>query len=125
MPSPLTGTPGTLYTFTGWSDSGAETHSIDVTGTAATYTARFLTQYELTLGAAPASFGSVSPASGGLINAGSSLTVTAEGIAPYTFSYWSGTISGDSNPISVTMSSTQSVTANFVSADIDNTAASP
>ena len=60
------------------------------------------------------------PVTGGYFNAGSNAIVTAKGIAPYTFSYWSGAAAGNANPVSITMSAAQSVTANFVSCDIDN-----
>jgi hypothetical protein len=119
VPSPQAGPPGIQYAFNGWSDSGAETHSIDVTGTATTYTASFKTQYQLTASALPSgSGGAVSPTTGSFFDSGSNVTLTATGAAPYAFSYWSGAASGNSNPTSITMSAPQSVTAVFVNCAI-------
>ena len=42
------GAAGTQYVFSAWSDGGAASHTITVTGSAATYTASFTTQYQLT-----------------------------------------------------------------------------
>ena len=47
------GAAGTQYVFTGWNDNGATSHSITVGATAATYTASFKTQYQLTISASP------------------------------------------------------------------------
>jgi len=74
----------------------------------------------LSSSASPASSGSVSPASGNFFNAGSNVSVTAKGNAPYTFSYWSGAASGNANPLSIGLSAPRSVTANFASCDINN-----
>ena len=120
VPSPQAGLPGSQYAFNGWSDSGAQTHAIDVAGAAATYTASFQTQYQLSSSVLPASSGSVSLASGSFFNAGSNVSVTAKGNAPYTFSYWSGAASGNANPVSIGMSAPQAVTANFISCDVNN-----
>jgi uncharacterized repeat protein (TIGR01451 family) len=108
-----TGTPGIQYLFTGWSDSGAASHTIIVTGTAATYTANFQTQYQLTTVALPEPGGAVSPASGAFFDAGSTVTLTATPIAPYTFTSWSGAASGTANATTITMNAAQAVTANF------------
>jgi hypothetical protein len=62
----------------------------------------------------------VSLASGSFFNAGSNVSVTAKGNAPYTFSYWSGAASGNANPVSIGMSAPQPVTANFISCDVNN-----
>jgi sugar lactone lactonase YvrE len=119
VPSPQAGPPGVQYAFTGWSDSGPQTHSIEVTGTASTYTASFKTQYQVTASALPSSSaGAVSPATGSFFDSGSSVTLTAVGAAPYTFSYWSGAASGNSNPTSIAMSAPRSVTAIFVNCAI-------
>ncbi|MCZ2147188.1 MAG: hypothetical protein LC126_05375, partial [Bryobacterales bacterium] len=45
------GSGGTRYTFTGWSDAGALSHTITVPASAATYTASFQTAYLLTTSA--------------------------------------------------------------------------
>jgi hypothetical protein len=106
-------TPGTRYGFTGWSDSGAASHSIDVTSTATTYIASFNTQYQLTTAPFPEPGGTVSPSTGAFFDAGSSVPVNATPTSPYTFTSWSGTLSGAANPTSITMSTPQAITANF------------
>lgn len=120
VPSPQAGAPGTEYAFNGWSDSGADSHPITVTGTATGYTASFKPQYQLTTAALPSAGGSVSPAAGSFFDAGSIVTLTATAHAPYTFSYWSGAASGNSNNTSITMNAPQTATANFLSCDINH-----
>jgi uncharacterized repeat protein (TIGR01451 family) len=107
------GPVGTQYVFTGWSDSGAITHTITVEGTATTYTAAFKTQYRLTTASIPSVGGTVTPASGSFFDSGSSVTVTALPTSPYTLGSWGGAVTGASNPATVIMSAAQSVTANF------------
>jgi hypothetical protein len=87
--SPQTGGTGVQYVWSSWSDSGAISHSITVPSTAATYTASFNTQYQLTTAAAPSADGTVTPASGGYYAAGATIPVTATANAGFTFSNWS------------------------------------
>lgn len=108
------GAAGMQYVFTAWSDGGAAAHSIAVGASAATYTAAFKTQYQLTTAAVPVSEGSVSPATGQFYNAGTSVTVTATPTAPYAFSSWSGGAAGTSNPTTVVMNGFESAIGNFV-----------
>jgi hypothetical protein len=107
------GSPGTQDVFTGWSDSGAASRTITVTGASATYTASFKTQYQLTIAALPSVGGSVSPASGTYFDAGTIVTATAAPTPPYAFTSWSGDASGTSNSASVTMNAAKSVAGNF------------
>ena len=106
---------GTQDVFSGWSDGGAASHSIAVTGSPATYTATFTVQYLLTTGVSPSGSGSVAanPASAGYYTAGTSVQLTASPGAGYQFSNWSGDVSGSANPQSITMNAPHSVTANF------------
>jgi uncharacterized repeat protein (TIGR01451 family) len=107
------GTPGTQYVFTGWSDGGAQSHAITVTGSAATYTASFQTQYQFAASALPLPGGTVSGVAALFDNAGSSITLSATANAPYQFSFWNGTQSGNANPLTISVNSPQSITANF------------
>jgi hypothetical protein len=109
----LTGSPGTQYIYSGWSDSGASSHSITVTGSAAIYTATFRTQYLLTTVTLPSAGGTITPLSGTYYDSGSQVNVTATPTPPYTFTSWSGDASGALNPLSVTMDAAKSVAANF------------
>jgi hypothetical protein len=108
------GATGTQYVFTGWSDSGAVSHSINVGASAATYTASFKTQYQLTISAAPAADGTVTPVSGGFYDSGSVVPVTAVANAGFGFSGWSGPVANAANAATtVTISAPVTVTANF------------
>ena len=110
------GTPaGTQYAFSQWSDSGAASHTITVGSTAATYTATFTTQYQLTTAVSPAGAGSVaaSPSSSGFYNAGTSVQLTATANAGHQFNNWTGDLNGSANPQSISMAEPHSVTANF------------
>jgi uncharacterized repeat protein (TIGR01451 family) len=111
--TPQSAVAATQYAFTNWSDSGAATHSINVTGTAATYTATFKTQYQLTTVAFPMPGGTVTPVTGSFFDSGTTVTVTASPNSPYTFDGWSGAGSGSANPASIDMTAAQSITANF------------
>jgi uncharacterized Fe-S cluster protein YjdI len=74
------------------------------------------TQYLLTTGVSPAGGGSIgaSPASaGGYYNSGTQVQLTATAAAGCTFLNWTGALTGAVNPQAVTMSSAQTVTANF------------
>ena len=112
-----TGSAGTQYIYTGWSDGGAASHQITVGASAATYTASFKTQYQLTIAASPAAGGTVTPAaSGTFYDSGTVVNIQATANAGYSFSSWSGSVAVAANPsTTVTMSAPQTVTANFSS----------
>jgi len=60
----------------------------------------------------PSGAGSVSP-SGGEYESGVQVTLTASPASGYTFDYWSGSASGESPTVTITMDSSKSLTANF------------
>jgi hypothetical protein len=105
------GPAGTRYAWTGWSDSGAASHPITVSGSGATYTAAFKTQYYLTTSVYPTGAGSVSPASG-YVDAGP-VQVTATPNSGYQFANFSSALTGGANPQSLTVSGPMTVVANF------------
>ena len=111
------GAAGTLYVFTHWSDNSTNTaDNITVGNSAATYTATFKTQYQLTIAASPAAGGTVTPASGTFYDSGAAVPITATANAGYTFSGWAGSVANASNAsTTATMSAAESVTANFAS----------
>jgi uncharacterized protein (TIGR03437 family) len=115
VPLQQTGTAsGTQYTFTGWSDNGAASHSITVTASSDSYTAKFATQYQLKIAGSPAAAGTVTPVSGLFYDAGSSVPIAATAASGYTFVGWTGNVASPSTPsTSVTMGSAQTVVANF------------
>jgi len=119
--SPQAGTTGVQYVWNSWSDSGAISHSITVPSTAATYTASFTTQYQLTTQASPSADGSVTaPTSGGYYAAGALIpVVAAPASVGYLFNDWTSTggtfVSPTSPSTNFTMpSAATTVTANFV-----------
>lgn len=54
---------------------------------------------------------------GGTYEAGTTVTVTATADSGWTFSSWSGDLSGSDNPTTITVNSNKSITANFVEED--------
>ena len=120
--SPQSGASGVQYVFSSWSDSGAISHSITVPPTATTYTATFNTQYQLTTAANPSNGGTVSPTSGNFYNSGTVVPLTATANSGFTFSSWTGNVANaNSASTTITMSSPQSVTANFTTASVQIT----
>ena len=107
---------GIQYGFGGWSDGGGTAHSIVVPNAAGIYTVTYNTQYLLTSAANPAAAGSIglSPVSpDGYYAAGTSVQLNATPATGYTFSSFSGAISGSTNPQTVIMNAPRAVTANF------------
>ncbi len=122
------GAGGTRQVFTGWSDGGAATHNFTAPAGNATYTASFQTQHLLSTSVAPPGGGGIStnPALGdGFFNAGAVVQVTASPAAGYVLGSFSGDLSGDINPSSLTMNAPKSVTANFVALTAVTIATSP
>jgi uncharacterized repeat protein (TIGR02543 family) len=111
--SPQSGTSGTRYIYSNWSDGGAQTHTITVPSSAATYTANFTTQHSLTTSVNPSGAGTVSPSGTNWYNSGQTVSLSASAGGGYTFVNWSGDLTGSSNPASLTMSGPRNVVANF------------
>ncbi len=108
---------GSRYTFAKWSDSGALSHTITVSGSA-TYTASFNTSYLLTTGVSPTGSGTVtvktvSPTGDGYYPSGTNVSMVASANSGYSFTRWTGTTNSTSNPLSVSMNSPVTETANF------------
>src|SRR5581483_7108650 len=110
------GTAGTQYVFGSWSDGGAGSHTVTGPASATTYTATFTTQYQLTTAASPGAGGTVAPATG-WYNAGAVVAVSATPNSGYTFTGFSGALTGTTTPQNVTMSGPQSVTASFTASN--------
>lgn len=113
--SPQPGGTGIQYVFNNWSDGLNQTHTIVVPSNPATYTAYFTTQYLLTTAVNPSGGGSVAASpTGPWYNSGTVVTVTANPSGNnYSFSHWTGSLSGSNNPDQLTMNSPMSVTAHF------------
>jgi hypothetical protein len=112
--------PGSQFTFTSWSDSGAISHMVTASASVTSYTATFATSYQLTILAHPTAGGTVTPTSGGYYAAGTSVNIGAQPNSGYIFTSWTTTtdaiIGNTQTPTTdVTMSAPESVTANFQS----------
>jgi Divergent InlB B-repeat domain len=111
--SPQNRSTGVRYVWANWSGGGAISHTVAPT-TNKTYTAKFNTQYFLTMSAGTG--GKVSPASGWKA-AGATISISATASTGSTFNSWSGTgtgsFSGSTNPGSITMVGPISETAAF------------
>jgi len=113
--TPQAGAPGVQYAFNSWSDGGAASHTIAVSA-AATYTAAFTAQYQLSLGASPSGTGSVTanPASStGWYDQGTAVQLIATPAAGYQFSGWTGDLTGAPSTQTITMNAPHNVVAHF------------
>ncbi len=119
----LTANANPGYVFGYWNGSASGfTSPVNVTMSAdKSVTANFIqTCYTLTTGSNPTAGGAVdaspAPNCAGAptkYSSGTVVTLTASANAGYTFASWSGGASGTTNPVNITMSADQSVTANF------------
>lgn len=105
------GGQGTQYVFTGWSDSGAATHTIVAPAAPVTYQAAFKRQFLFEAFAAPG--GAVTPQEG-YFDEGSLVPVTATPAAGYVFSGFSVGLSGTTPSQTLTMTQPTLVQAAFM-----------
>ena len=113
----LTASPASGYTFDHWSgNASGATSGIAITmDSDKSVTANFKTiaqTYTLTTSISPSGAGSVSPP-GGEYDSGVQVTLTASPASGYTFDHWSGSVSGTTSTITITMDSDRSLTAHF------------
>ena len=105
---------GTQNTFASWSDRGAISHSVTAPTSTTTYTATFITSYQLTTAASPAADGTVTPASGSYYASGTMVNLTATPNTGFSFVNWTDNVaSSNSASTTITMSAPEIVTANF------------
>jgi uncharacterized repeat protein (TIGR02543 family) len=113
----LTATPEPRYTFSGWSGDAAGTlNPLSVTmDSNKTITANFTPMtYTLSVNVNPSGSGSVTKnPDKSSYDYNEVVQLTAIPASGYTFSGWSGDAAGTENPLSVTMNSNKSITANF------------
>ena len=112
----LTAAPAAGYVFTQWGGgaSGATSPVNVVMDSDRSVTANFKQKRTLTLAATTGGSVSASPApTGGYYIDGAVVTITATESAGYMFTGWSGAATVTTNPLSVTMDSDKSITANF------------
>ena len=113
----LTASPASGYTFDHWSgNTSGATSGITITmDSDKSVTANFKTITQpstLTTNINPPGAGSVSPP-GGEYESGVQVTLTASPASGYTFDHWSGSASGTTSTITITMDSDKSLTAHF------------
>ncbi len=118
----LTAIANSGYVFSGWSgDVISSSNPITITmNSNKSVTAVFTssgagsTTYTLTVNVSPSGAGTVTlDPPGSTYTAGTKVTLTATANSGYTFSSWSGDLSGTQNPATITMDSNKTVTANF------------
>ncbi len=110
----ITATPDSEYEFVNWSgDASGTSNSITITmDSDKSITANFTTDFTLTISAGTG--GTTIPSPGTYTyEEGTGVTVTATPDNGNELSNWSGNASGTSNPITITMDSDKSITANF------------
>jgi len=113
----ITAIPDTDYGFSHWSGDAPQGHENDnpliiTIDSDISITANFIGQYTLTV--ASGDNGTTDPAPGSYpYNSGTEVTIEAKPDSGYNFSNWSGDASGTTNPITITMDSDKSITANF------------
>ena len=113
--SPQSGASGTRYVFASWSNGEAKGHSIVTPPTSAVYTAKFTSEFSLTTSADPSAAGTVDPSGTNWFQKGKTVTISVSANPGFSFSGWSGDLSGSMNPSSILMESPKSLKANFTS----------
>ncbi|MFA6918586.1 MAG: immunoglobulin-like domain-containing protein [Patescibacteria group bacterium] len=101
------------YTITYTATSGGKTTTVTRT---VIVQAASTTTYAMTTNVSPSGTGTVT--GGGNYNSGSTATLTATANPNFVFDYWTGDLSGSTNPGSVTMSGNKTVTAVFKSTNV-------
>lgn len=112
----LTAVPAANYSFVGWSgDASGTTNPLTVTMNAAKNITANFDNYTLNVVVSPVAAGTVTK-NPDLAHypPNSSVTLTANPAVGYGFANWSGDATGSTNPLTVIMSSSKSITANFV-----------
>jgi hypothetical protein len=113
---------GKQHLFTGWTGSGAGSYSgpdpdrTVIMNNPITETASWETQVYLTTETEPVDGGQINPSPPGLwvdINTNVQIEAIPNTSDGYTFSHWSGDLSGSINPTSISMNDPKSVTAHF------------
>jgi uncharacterized repeat protein (TIGR02543 family) len=115
LPNTVPVLPAGTYTFIGTVRIGEDSDSKQ-----STFTVNAPPCYTLALSWAPAGSGTISanpppncPSDNTKYLAGASVQLTASPNSGYTFANWSGAVTGSNNPVTLTMDSDKSVTANF------------
>ena len=119
----LTATANSGYTFSGWSgDVSTTTNPVTISvNSNKNITANFTANPVTFTVNVTATNGSVTKTPNqATYNSGTNVTLTATANNGYTFSGWSGDVSGSTNPLSVTVNSNKNITANFTLTPINS-----
>jgi hypothetical protein len=106
------------YNFVNWTPANGVTsptsaNTIVLMNTSRTLTANYaIKRFTLSTNVSPTGTGTVTGA--GTYNCSFAAPIQANAVIPYAFDHWSGALSGNTNPTSITMDDNKSVTANFV-----------
>jgi hypothetical protein len=115
--SPQSGPAGTRYSFLNWSNGGSISQTVVAPDFDRTYLASFTTEHELTTSVQPTGGGTIT--AGGWFSAGAQVSIVATPQPGYTFTGFSGHLTGAASPQTIQMNGPRSVVANF--APIGNT----
>ncbi|MBN2413904.1 T9SS type A sorting domain-containing protein [candidate division KSB1 bacterium] len=111
--------PGKRYIFDNWSDAKPLLHTVTVMSDTV-FTASYNRQYYLSTFVDPADGGSITPAAPGAWfdrDSRVELLAKANTNLDYIFSEWTGALTGNQNPDTLTLDAPKSVTAHFRSSD--------
>ncbi|GEM_PF-752964 len=123
----VTASPAAGFQFSGWSGHlTGSTNPATITMNAnksvtATFTAVSPSQFMLTTSTAGSGSVSLNPP-GGVYNSGTVVTLTASPATGFQFSGWSGTLSGSTNPATISMNANKSVAATFTATGANSNA---
>jgi Glycosyl hydrolases family 28/Divergent InlB B-repeat domain/Bacterial Ig domain len=111
----LTATPSVGYSFSGWSgDFTSNANPLPIVmDTNHSVVANFTTAPTCTVTFTIVGQGTVTPATGGVYNCGTSLTLTATPALGYSFTSWSGDFTSTDNPATFTLNANSNVTVEF------------
>ena len=109
----ITANASSGYTFTGWSGnlSGSTNPTTIIMNSNKSVTATFALTYNLTTSVVGS--GTVTPNTSNPHASGSTVLIIANASSGYTFTGWSGNLSGSTSPAYITMDSDKAVTATF------------
>jgi len=111
----VTAVPVNGYSFAGWTGSVTSwTNPVTITmNSNKTLIANFVMLYNLTLNTVPSNGGYINGAGTGQFQAGQPITMYAVPFSGYRFVSWTGSVYSTANPMTFTMNSNMTITANF------------
>jgi len=116
----ITATAAAGYVFDHWSGAATGvTTSVSITMISdKSITANFAPAYQLTVNVLPTGNGNVTLSGEGPYKEDTKVTLTATPAVGYVFDHWSGAVTGDTNPVTLTMDANKTVSAYFASTEM-------